>query len=142
MTTRYKNAFRDELLAYIEKRPGVVVLRRDVSNLGSARQVSRALNDLISDGQLVKLGYGVYAKARSSKYLDCPVIRSGFTEACIEALDRLGIDWEPSQAIKDYNEGRSQQVPARFEVKLKSRFRRQIAYENQKLRVEGMTYAR
>jgi len=142
MTVRYKNAFRNKLLAYIEKRPGVVVLRRDVSNLGSARQVSRALNDLISDGQLVKLGYGVYAKARSSKYLDCPVIRTGFTEACIEVLDRLGIDWEPSQAIRDYNEGRSQQVPARFEVKLKSRFRRQIAYENQKLRVEGMAYAR
>ena len=142
MTRRYKNTFRSELLAYIEDMPGTVVLRKDVDGLGSARQVSRGLKALIEDGLLVKIGLGIYAKARSSEYLDCPVIRAGFTEACIEALNRLGVDWEPSQAIKDYNEGKSQQVPARFEIRLKSRFRRQIAYENQKLRIEGMTYAR
>ncbi len=142
MTTRYKNTFRDKLLAYIETRPGIVVLRRDVSSLGGARQVSRALNDLVSDGQLVKLGYGIYAKAEPSEYLDRPVIRSGFTEACIEALKRLGVDWELSQAAKDYNTGKSQQVPARFEVRLKSRFRRKIQYENRTLRIESMIYAK
>jgi hypothetical protein len=142
ITKRYKNSFRSELLAYIKKMPGTVVLRKDIESLSNARQVSRGLKYLVEDGALVKLGLGVYAKSRESEYLDCPVIRSGFTEACIEALSRLGVKWEPSQAIKDYNSGKSQQVPARFEVRLKNRFRRKIAYENQILRIEGMVYAR
>jgi len=142
MTSRYKNTFRNKVLGSISSLPGNVVLRRDVESLGSARQVSRALKSLVEDGELVKLGLGIYAKARPSEYLDCPVIRSGFTDACIEVLERFGVKWEPSQALKDYNEGRSQQVPARFEVRLKSRFRRKIAYGNRSLRIEGMIYAK
>ena len=142
MTKRYKNTFRNRVLSSIEAMPGTVVLREDVKSLGSSRQVSRALKDLVEDGKLIKLGYGIYAKAEISELLDRPIIRSGFTEACIEILNRLGISWEPSQAIKDYNEGRSQQVPARFEVRLKQRFRRKIGYNNRALRIEGMIYAK
>ncbi|MCP4475632.1 MAG: hypothetical protein GY821_13910 [Gammaproteobacteria bacterium] len=110
--------------------------------MGSARQVSRALKALLEDGELIKLGDGVYAKARHSSHLGRPVICSGFTNACIEALARLDVQWEPSQAIKDYNAGKTQQVPAQFEIRLKSRFRRKLAYGNRILRIEGMTYAK
>lgn len=139
---RYKNTFRNKVLEFISSIPGTVVLRKDVKSLGSARQVSRALKALVEDRELVKLGLGIYAKARPSEYLDYPVIQSGFTEACIEVLERFNVNWEPGQAIKEYNEGKSQQVPARFEVRLKSRFRRKISYRNQKLRIERMIYAR
>lgn len=143
MKKRYKNSFKNKMLDYISKKLSyTVVLRKDVEHLGSPRQVSRGLKALVGDGELVKLGLGVYAKARPSEYLDRPVIRSGFTEACIEALERLGVSWEASQAVKDYNEGKSQQVPARFEVRLKSRFRRKLAYGNRVLITEGMIYAK
>jgi len=142
MKKRYKNSFRNKLLNYIRQLPSIVILRQDVSSLGSSRQVSRGLKALVEDGELVKLGYGIYAKAEWSELLDRPVIRTGFTEACIEALERLDVRWEPSQAIKDYNAGRSQQVPVRFEIRLKSRFRRKIAYGKRMLRLEGMIYAK
>lgn len=142
MTIRYKNSFRNKLLDYIEKMQGTVVLRKDVESLGDARQVSRALTALIEDRLLVRISLGIYAKARTSKYIDDAVIRGGFTDACIETLKRLGVTWEPSQAVKDYNEGRSQQVPARFEIRLKSRLRRQLAYGEQKLKMENMIYAK
>lgn len=130
------------MLDYIEKKSGTIILRQDVELLGSPRQVSRGLKALLEDGKLVKLGLGVYAKARSSEYVDGPIIRAGFTDACIEALERLGVRWEPCQAIKDYNEGKSQQVPARFEIRLKSRFRRKLAYGSRTLRIEERIYAR
>lgn len=142
MKIRYKNSFRNSMLEFVGQASAAVILREDVVTLGSSRQVSRGLKTLVEDGELIKLGYGVYAKAAPSEYLDRPVIRVGFTEACIEALERFGIPWEPGQAIKDYNEGRSQQVPARFTVRLRSRFRRKLAYGNRTLRVEGMIYAR
>lgn len=142
MTRRYRNTFRNSMLEKIESMPGTIVLREDVDALGDDRQVSRALRALIEDNKLIRLGSGVYAKARVSPYTDTPIIRGGFTEACIELLDRLGVDWEPSQAIKDYNAGRTQQVPAQFEVRLKSRFRKKIAYGKRSLRIQGMTYAK
>lgn len=142
MVKRYKNSFRNSLLELVQVLPGAVVLRKDVAALGGSRQVSRGLKALVEDGELVKLGYGIYAKAERSEYLDHPIIRVGFTEACIEALERLGVCWEPSQALKDYNAGKSQQVPIRFEIRLKSRFRRKIAYRNCMLRREGMIYAK
>lgn len=147
MTKRYKKSFRNKVLEYISAMPGCVVLRSDVAILGDSRQVSRALKALIEDEELIRLGYGLYAKAISSKnleYINTPIIRAkaGFTEACIEILKRLNVQWELSQAIKDYNEGRSQQVPARFEIRLKSRFRRTISDGGLNLRYERMSYAK
>ena len=142
MAKRYKNSFSEKMLGCIEKMRKNVILRKDVKRLGSSRQVSRALKTLIEDGKLVKLGYGIYAKAELSEYIDRPIISVGFTEACIETLNRLKVDWELNQATKDYNSGKSQQVPARFEVRLKSRFRREISYGSRSLRLEGMIYAK
>ena len=147
MTKQYKNTFKNKTLKFINRMKGCIVLREDVACLGDARQVSRGLKALVVDEELIRLGYGVYAKAEASKYpefVDRPMIRAraGFTEACLEILKRLGVQWELSQAIKDYNEGKSQQVPARLTVRLKSRFRRTISYGNRKLRYEGMVYAK
>jgi len=142
MTKRYKNTFRNRVLEHILNTPNSVILRKDIDFLGEPRQISRALKALVEDGELIKLGYGIYAKAEFSNLLDRPIISAGFTIACIEALKRLKVEWEPSQAIKDYNEGRSQQVPAHFEVRLKTRFRRKISHGNNALRLEGMVYAK
>lgn len=139
---RYKNTFRTTILEYIKHMSGTVVLRQDIAPLGSQRQVSRIFKALVEDGQLIKLGHGIYVKARLSSRLGRPVICSGFTNACLEVLARLNVKWEPSQAIKDYNEGKTQQVPARFEIRLRSRFRRKLAYGNRTLRIESMIYAK
>ncbi len=142
MVGRYKNTFRTKLLDYLEQMPDMVILRNEVENLGSPRQVSRGLKALTEDGLLVKIGIGIYAKAMWSELIDRPVICGGFTDACIAALQKLNVRWEPSQAHKDYNDCRSQQVPARFEIRLKSRFRRKLAYGKRNLRIEGMIYAK
>jgi len=142
MSKRYKNVFRDNVLERIQSLKGEVILWSDLSDLGSSRQISRALKGFLEDGILARIGRGIYAKTKQSKYIDEPVIRVGFEDACIEALKRLNIEWELSQLIKDYNEGRSQQVPAQFEVRLKDRFRRTLAWGNNRIRFEGNINAR
>ncbi|KQT11026.1 hypothetical protein [Ramlibacter sp. Leaf400] len=47
----------------LTKRPGNVVLRRDLSGLGSPSHLTEAINSLVAAGRLVRLGSGVYAKA-------------------------------------------------------------------------------
>lgn len=143
MAKRYNNTFRTKVLEFIQSLPGTIILRSDIEALdNSPRQISRALKMLTEDGELIKLGLGVYAKARKSKYIDRPIINGGFTNACIEVLERFNVKWELGRVIKDYNEGRSQQVPANFEVRLKSRFRRKLTYGTRSLKIEGMIYAK
>ncbi|AGU53844.1 hypothetical protein VAPA_2c12910 [Variovorax paradoxus B4] len=54
----------DRMRLSIRRRAGHVVLRSELAGLGSASQVSDALRTLQRDGDLVRLGSGVYAKAR------------------------------------------------------------------------------
>ena len=46
----------------LSKRRGHVVLRREIAELASKSQLSKAINDLIAQGTLVRLRTGVYAK--------------------------------------------------------------------------------
>ena len=122
--------------------PGDVVLRKDIKNMGSPRQISRCFKNLVEMGKLIKIGNGIYAKATQSEYLNKPVLRAPFGQVCKEALTKRGVNWEPGSAEQAYNAGLSTQVPARTIVQLKSRFRAQLQYGNSKLIVENGTNAR
>ncbi|OXJ06547.1 hypothetical protein [Burkholderia sp. AU6039] len=54
----------DRMRLSIRRRTGQVMLRAELAGLGSASQVSCALKALQCDGELIRLGSGVYAKAR------------------------------------------------------------------------------
>jgi hypothetical protein len=54
----------DRMRQSIRRRSGHVVLRAELAPLGSASQVSEALKALQREGELLRLGSGVYAKAR------------------------------------------------------------------------------
>lgn len=137
MTKRYyKNSLKFKLLDSIRQLPENIILRKDIENMGSPRQISRCLKDFTEMGELIKIGYGIYAKSYISENLKKPIIQGGFDQACKEALTKLGIRWEPGSAEQAYNSGRSTQVPVRLIVQLKSRFRGHLTYGNRKLMVE------
>ena len=89
--------------------------------------------ELVAEKKLVKIGTGIYAKSYLSKYSSTPLIKNGTDPTLREALKRLGVAYEPGSAEKDYNEGKTTQVPVRNIVKLKNRCRRRIGYKNSEL---------
>lgn len=133
MRVKYSESIKYKALTRLKSIRGSVVLRKDFNDLGSYRQISRVLKKLIAEKKLVKIGTGIYAKAYLSKYSDIPLIKNGIDFTLRKALKRLGITYEPGSAEKNYNEGKSTQVPVRNIVKLKSRCRRRIGYRNSKL---------
>jgi hypothetical protein len=110
--------------------------------MGDSRQISRCFKDLMEMGELVKIGYGIYAKAYMSRYINQPVIRGDFGQTCKEALTKLGIEWKPGSAEEAYNAGLSTQVPVRPVVRLKGRYRGHLSYGASKLIAEKGTNAR
>jgi hypothetical protein len=115
-----------------------VFLPRDFADLSGEDQVLRALRSLVRDGALVRLGYGVYARAMRSRISGRVMVASsnGFHSAALQALDRLGVPWEQSGGTKAYNEGRSTQIPVNPTVKVKARFNRRLSDGRTELRVE------
>lgn len=133
MKVKYQDSIEYKALTRLRSIRGSVVLREDFNDLGSYRQVSRVINNLIQEKRLVKIGTGIYAKAYLSKFSDIPLIKNGIDPALRQALKRLGISFELGSAEKAYNEGKTTQVPVRNIVRLKSRCRRRIGYMNNEL---------
>ena len=98
----------------------------------------RALRSLTREGRLVRLGYGVYARAITSKLSGKPILYSanGLASAARQALNKLGVSWEPTEAERAYNEGRSTQVPVNPAVRVKGRFSRRLRDGNTELVLE------
>ena len=104
---------KQRLLRSIAARSGEVVLRRDVARFGSPAQVSRALNQLVAEGKLVKIGLGVYAKTAPGPISGIPMARQTLGALAIETFERLGISWQLGAAQRRYNERVTTQVPWR-----------------------------
>jgi hypothetical protein len=107
-------------------------------DLGGEGQVLRALRGLVREGRLVRLGYGVYGRAETSQLSGQPILAApgGFIDAARQALDKLGVPWEPTEFQRAYNEGRSTQVPINPAVRVKNRFARRLSYQDTELRLE------
>jgi len=134
-----KLTLRERIEQRIARKKGEdVFLTREFTKLGGEDQVLRALRSLVDDGRLVRLGYGVYGRAVVSRLSGRPMLFSpeGFAGAARQALDKLGVEWEPTEAERAYNEGRSTQVPVNPVVRVKGRFSRQLRYGNVELVLE------
>ena len=129
---------REKVRGRIARRRDDVFLTREFRDLAGEDQVVRALRDLVREGNLVRLGYGVYGRAVTSRLSGEPILYSpdGFIGAARRALDKLGVKWEPTEAERAYNEGRSSQVPVNPAVRVKGRFARHLRYQDTELRLE------
>ncbi|APF04004.1 TPA: hypothetical protein JBD37_12210 [Legionella pneumophila subsp. pneumophila] len=144
----YNNTFRDELRKKIDRITSRVFSRDDLiqdhSNQVQLR-LNRALRTFMDEGIIIKIAHGLFAKAEP---MSIPgrkiqaVLTEPFETVVTEALDKLGIKWELGSAIRDYNAGKTTQVPAVFSVRLKSRYRGSIHAEGRKLIFEGGINAR
>ena len=111
----------------IARKRGDVFLRADFRDLGGYDQVGRVLRDLVRNGQLLKIGYGIYTRAVKSPFSDKPVPPKGLA-TLTEALKRLGVETAQTRLEQDYNAGRTTQVPTGRVVAVRGRVRRKIDY--------------
>jgi hypothetical protein len=133
-----RRTLRERIGERIARRRDDVFLTREFRDLGGEDQVLRALRGLVRDGALVRLGYGVYGRAETSRLSGRPMLGApgGFIDAARQALDKLGVEWEPTEFQRVYNEGRSPQVPVNPAVRVKGRFVRRLKYQDTEQRLE------
>lgn len=105
-----------------------VFMRKDFQDLGSYSQVGRVLRHLVTQGKLVKIGYGLYARGTSSPLSGQPIPKKPLPELAVKVLERFNIEVEPSSFARAYNEGRTTQVPTGRVIGVKKPISRKIGY--------------
>lgn len=88
-----------------------VVLRSELRGLGSTSQLSAALKGLQAQGVLVRIGLGIYAKAKPSVLSGRPIPISPLEVLAPIALQKLGVKVQASRRVRAYNTGSTNQVP-------------------------------
>lgn len=69
-----RRTLREKMGERIARRWDEVFLTREFRDLGGEHQVLRALRDLVREGRLVRLGYGVYGRAETSRLSGEPML--------------------------------------------------------------------
>lgn len=127
----------DRMKRSIAKRAGLVVLASDFASMGSASQVGRVINRLVSTGRLVKVSKGAYAKTRINRFTGAPTPAGTLEVIAGELFDKLGIAVAPSALVADYNSGKSTQLPMQATVSTGSRrITRKVTVGNRTLAYE------
>ncbi len=111
-----------------------VFLRSDFKDIADYDQIGRGLRNLVRDGLLMKIGYGLYARARVNRITGklMPDNAAGADGVVIEAMEKLGVDYKFDGLSSLNFSGDSTQVPAKVKIIPKSsRFTRKIAVGTQ-----------
>ena len=129
-------SLQKRMMKRIDRKRGDVFLRSDFKDLGGYDQVGRVLRELVRQGRLLKIGYGIYTRAVQSPFSDKPVPPKGLA-TLIEALQRLGVETLQTRLEQDYNAGRTTQVPTGRVVAVRGRIRRKLGYDGIYLNFEN-----
>jgi len=118
-----------KISARIARKNSAVFVREDFEDIGGYDQVGRILRNLVRNGTLMKIGYGLYAKTVVSPFNGEIIPQKNLPELAREALTRLGVKPVPSTYEKEYNAGRSTQVPTGRMIGVTERISRKIGYD-------------
>jgi hypothetical protein len=118
----------------VKRSKASVFLRSDFKDIADYDQVGRALRELVREGLLIKIGYGLYTRARVNRVTGniMPDNPSGPDGVVIEAMEKLGVAYQFDDLSRLNFSGDSTQIPAKVKIVPKnSRFTRKIAIGTQ-----------
>lgn len=131
-----KRTLEEKIIVRINKSKTNAFIPSDFFDLSDRDQVGRVLRKLVQNGFLIKLGQGVFAKTKQSPFTEKRILAASFSDVVKEALIKLNVKIQPSQAEKDYNSGSSTQIPTGLMIAVKSRISRTLTYNGRTIRYE------
>lgn len=127
----------DRIRRSVRGRTDLVFRPADFLAFGSEASLKRALKALTSAGVLVRLGVGIYAKAKPSVISGKPIPVQPLEVLGPQVLIKLGVYPRQSLQTAEYNAGRTTQVPTGIIVNVgKQRISRKIGFNGKFLQYE------
>lgn len=123
-----KNTLESKITYRVKRSKTPVFVRDDFNDIGGYDQVGRILRGLVKKDLLINLGYGTYARSKKSSVSGAVVPERPLPELAKELLKKLDVKVVSSTAERDYNSGKSTQVPTGLVIGVKGRIVRRIGY--------------
>lgn len=128
---------KDRIKEIITESKDKVFLRKEFGGMGSYRQVSRALQELVGDGLLIKSGYGIYVKARKSSITGNPIADVSIEQVGFTVMSKLGVSADIGCSARSYRDGLTTQIPMAIVLDIgKSRIKRKITVGKKEVQYE------
>lgn len=125
------------IVASINRSKSEVFLRKDFNSFGSYGKVGNALRSIVKRRLLVRVGYGIYAKAKPSVLTGNPIPQASLVEIGLEAMQKLGVKADLGKSARDYRDGKSTQIPVATVLSVgKARVKRRIGFGKRFIRYE------
>ncbi len=128
-----KNTLMGRISYRVKRNSDSVFLREDFNDIGGYDQVGRILRALVNNGDLIKLGYGLYARTKASSITGNRIPEKNLQNLAVEALKKLKVGTVSTELTKEYNSGLSTQVPTGRLIAVDKRFSRKIGYDGKSI---------
>lgn len=112
----------------IKKSKNFVFMLPDFLDMSDRDQIMRALRKLISKNLIIKVGQGVYVKAKKSILTGKVIPQIDLSEIGKAVAKKLNIQVLPSRYEQWYNEGKTTQVPNGRVIAIKGTILRKIGF--------------
>lgn len=130
------NTLESRIRYRVSRSKSSVFTPQDFLDLSGRPQIGRALAKLVAKQALVKIGYGLYAKARQSSVTGAVIPAKPVPELAREALGKIGVTVGVTESERAYNTGQSTQVPTGRVIGVKGRISRKIGYAGNNVVIE------
>jgi len=104
--------------------------------LSDRDQILRILRKLIDEGTLIRIGSGLYARAKKSSITGKTIPEKPLPELARQSLKKLGVKIDASTIEKRYNKGETTQVPTGRVIGVKGHVSRKIGYDGKYITLE------
>jgi hypothetical protein len=124
-----KSTLEGKITYRVKRSKDVVFVRQDFDDFNVGYdQVGRILKQLVKKELLIKVGYGLYARAERSTLSGKIIAAKPLPVLGREAMKKLGVKVLPTKAEIAYNEKKSTQVPTGRTIGVQGRISRKIGY--------------
>ena len=129
---------KDKIKYRIRKSKENTFLVRDFMDLSDRDQVLRALRALMKENEVIRVGKGVYTKAKKSFITGDYIPKDNLRAIAVTALKKLGVKVMPTDDEKNYNARLTEQVPNEFIIGVNKRVSRNISFKQARIEYETL----
>lgn len=131
-----KQTLEGKMKYRIKRGKASVYLPADFFDLSDRDQVGRVLRKFVKEGLLIKLGSGIFARARKSIVTGKLIPEKNIQSLAVEALQKKGVKISPTRYEREYKAGRTDQVPMGLVIGVNKRVNRTISYNGKSIKYE------
>ena len=130
----YSNSLLQKVRERISEASEATFVLSDFADLSDRDQILRALRALIKEERLIRVGYGVYVRARKSRLTGRIIPEEDLRTIAVTALQKNGVKILPTFYEREYSAGRTTQVPTGLLIGVDRRVNRKISYNGRTVR--------